>query len=82
MGFFLRNIRKHVTLGRDVCMISDRHESIKSAFNNPENGWHGSGSTHVFCIRHIQQNFLRAIKDRELKDKVSNMGTNIKHFYF
>jgi hypothetical protein len=81
-GFFLRNLRNHVTPGRDVCVISDRHESIKSAFNNPENGWHGSGSTHVFCIRHIQQNFVRAIKDRELKDKVSNMGTNMKHFYF
>jgi len=78
-GFFLRNLRRHVTPQRGVCVISDRHESIKSAYNNPLNGWHESGSVHVYCIRHITQNFLRAIKDRELKKAVSNMG---KLFFF
>ena len=75
----MKNLRTHVTQGRTVCVISDRHESIRSAFNNPDNGWNGSGSTHMFCIWHITQNFMRTIKDGALKDILENMGKNIKH---
>ncbi|XP_050890126.1 uncharacterized protein LOC127095488 [Lathyrus oleraceus] len=50
------------------------HESIKSAYNNPENGWKDPPSSHVYCIRHIAQNFMREINDRELCKKVINMG--------
>jgi len=58
-------------------MISDRHESIKSAFNDPHNGWQETRSTHVYCIRHIKQIFMRTIEDEDLKDVVDNMGKNI-----
>jgi len=80
-GFFMKNLRTHFTQGRTVCVISDRHKSIKSAFNNPDNGWHGTGSTHVFCIRHITQNFIKTIKDVDLKDILENMGKNIKYIF-
>jgi hypothetical protein len=81
-SFFLKNLRRHVTQGLSVCVVSDRHESIKSAFNDPRNGWQETSSTHVYCIRHIKQIFMRAIKDGDLKDIVNNMGKNtILHLF-
>ncbi|CAK8578221.1 unnamed protein product [Lathyrus sativus] len=73
-SFFLRNLRLHVTPQPNLCLISDRHESIKSAYNNPENGWQNPPSSHVYCIRHIAQNFMREIKDKVLRKLVVNMG--------
>ncbi|XP_050915003.1 uncharacterized protein LOC127129948 [Lathyrus oleraceus] len=37
-SFFLRNLRIHITPQVNMCLISDTHESIKSAYKNPENG--------------------------------------------
>ena len=76
-SFFLRNLRRHVTPQANLCLISDRHASIKSAYENPENGWQQSPTTHVYCIRHIAQNFMREIKDNELRKKFINMGKNL-----
>lgn len=73
-SFFLKNLRRHVTPQSGICLISDRHESIKSAYSDPQNGWHDTPTTHVYCIRHIAQNFMRAIKDGELRKQVTNMG--------
>jgi len=49
-SFFLKNLRRHVTPQRDICLILDRHESIKSAYNDPQNGWHDTPTTHVHII--------------------------------
>ncbi|XP_050909862.1 uncharacterized protein LOC127123702 [Lathyrus oleraceus] len=38
-SFFLRNLRIHVTPQPNLCLISDRHDSIKNAYNNPDDGW-------------------------------------------
>lgn len=73
-SFFLRNLRMHVTPQPNLCLISDRHQSIKSAYNNPDNGWQHPPSSHVYCIRHIAQNFMREFKDKELRKKNINMG--------
>ncbi|XP_058784435.1 uncharacterized protein LOC131659238 [Vicia villosa] len=51
-SFFLKNLRLHVTLQSDLCLISDRHESIKTAYNNPDNDWKNPPSVHVYCIRY------------------------------
>ncbi|XP_058742223.1 uncharacterized protein LOC131614679 [Vicia villosa] len=84
-GFFLKNLRMHVAPHPGLCLISDRHASIESAYNNPENGWHEPPSVHVYCIRHIAQNFMREIKDRTLRKKVINMGYALNqptfHYY-
>jgi hypothetical protein len=37
-NFFLKNLRTYVTPQQHLCLISDRHASIKSAYENPENG--------------------------------------------
>ncbi|XP_012568982.1 uncharacterized protein [Cicer arietinum] len=76
-SFFLRNLRKFVTPQANICLISDRHESIKSAYNNPNNGWQDPPSKHMFCVRHIAQNFTREFKDNALKKKVISMGYSI-----
>lgn len=76
-SFFLKNLRRYVTPQVDICLISDRHESIKSAYNNPNNGWHDPPSTHVYCIRHIAQNFMREFKDKELQRKLVCMGNDL-----
>jgi len=73
-SFFLRNLRLHVAPQPNLCLISDRHPSIISAYNNIDNGWQNPSSTHVFCIRHIAQNFMREIKDKTLRKKVVNAG--------
>ncbi|XP_058760996.1 uncharacterized protein LOC131634328 [Vicia villosa] len=38
------------------------------------NGWLNPTSTHVYCIRHIAQNFMREIKDRALRKTLINAG--------
>ncbi|CAK8576844.1 unnamed protein product [Lathyrus sativus] len=58
-------------------MIFDKHASIVSAYKNPTNGWHNPPSVHVYCIRHIAQNFIREIKDRNLLKKVVNVGNSL-----
>ncbi|KAH1259563.1 hypothetical protein GmHk_03G008993 [Glycine max] len=57
-GFFLKNLRRHVTSQINISLISDRHPSIISAYNNPSNLW-VQDTSHFFCLRHIAQNFLR-----------------------
>ncbi|XP_058774267.1 uncharacterized protein LOC131648534 [Vicia villosa] len=56
----------------DELKKGDKHASIESAYNNPTNGWHDPPSTHVYCIRHIAQNFMREIKDRQLRKTLVN----------
>ncbi|XP_058753389.1 uncharacterized protein LOC131626586 [Vicia villosa] len=71
-SFFLRNLRTHVAPQPGLCLISYIHASIESAYNNPANGWQNPPSTHVYCIRHISQNFMREIKDRALRKTLAN----------
>ncbi|XP_058761084.1 uncharacterized protein LOC131634432 [Vicia villosa] len=73
-SFFLRNLRKYVAPQPDLCLISNRHASIESAYNNSDNGWQHPSSTHVYCIRHIAQHFMREIKDRHLRKTLVNAG--------
>ncbi|XP_073225784.1 uncharacterized protein [Cicer arietinum] len=50
-------------------VVEDRHESIKSVVRRVNSNWH-----HVFCVRHISQNFMRTFKNGLMKDLVTNMG--------
>ncbi|XP_058784277.1 uncharacterized protein LOC131659052 [Vicia villosa] len=73
-SFFLWNLRQYVAPQPELCLISDRHVSIESAYNNPANGWQDPSSTHVYCILPIAQNFMREIKDRHLRKTLVNAG--------
>lgn len=76
-SFFLKNLRIHVTPQVNLCLISVKHKLIKNSYNNLENEWQYPPSSHVYCITHIARNFMRQIKDKELRKKVVNMGNNI-----
>jgi transposase-like protein len=67
--FFLQRLRTLVASYPGLCLISDRHESIKSVVRRLNTDWH-----HVFCIRHISQNFMRTFKNADMKNIVTNMG--------
>ncbi|KAL5142699.1 hypothetical protein HKD37_09G025830 [Glycine soja] len=47
----------NILLGKLTFLISDRHPSIISAYNNPTNLW-VQDTFYFFCLRHIAQNFL------------------------
>ncbi|XP_068498438.1 uncharacterized protein [Phaseolus vulgaris] len=72
--FFLRNLQRYVTPQDGLCLISDRHESIKSAYSRDGSDWNNNNSMHVYCIQHITQNFMRRFRNITLKKDVVNMG--------
>ena len=37
--FFLKNLKRHVTPQHGFCLISDKHESIKSVYSRGDSGW-------------------------------------------
>ncbi|RYR27903.1 hypothetical protein Ahy_B01g051980 [Arachis hypogaea] len=60
--FFLSNLRQHVVTRDGVGLISDRHESINAAVERSHGAWSPPRAFHMFCIRHIESNFLRKFK--------------------
>jgi len=37
--FFLKNLKRHVTHQQNLCLMSDRHNSINAVFKRPNSGW-------------------------------------------
>ncbi|XP_047173528.1 uncharacterized protein LOC124841321 [Vigna umbellata] len=72
--FLLKNLRRHVTPQQNLCLISDRHNSISATFNRPTSGWAEGQCVHVYYIRHIVQNFTRRFRDTSLKKDLVNMA--------
>ncbi|XP_057759298.1 uncharacterized protein LOC130979774 [Arachis stenosperma] len=72
--FFLSNLRQHVVTRDGVGLISDRHESINAAVERSNGAWSPSRAFHIFCIRHIESNFLRKFKAPYLQKLVVNIG--------
>ncbi|XP_027336945.1 uncharacterized protein LOC113850565 [Abrus precatorius] len=68
--WFLALIRLHVTDRAGICLISDRHQSIKGAVSNPHIGWQPPNAYHVYCIRHIASNFNHRFKNIALKKEL------------
>ena len=72
------SLRRYVTPQDGLCLIYDRHESIKSAYSRDDSGWNNNNFVHVYCIWHITQNFIRKFRNTTLKKDVVNMG-NFTH---
>ncbi|XP_025679105.1 uncharacterized protein [Arachis hypogaea] len=72
--FFLSNLRQHVVTRDGVGLISDRHESINAAVERSNGAWSPPRAFHMFCIRHIESNFLRKFKAPYLQKLVVNIG--------
>ncbi|XP_057734719.1 uncharacterized protein LOC130950210 [Arachis stenosperma] len=72
--FFLSNLRQHVVRRDGVGLISDRHDSIRSAIDRSNGAWSPPRAFHMFCIRHIKSNFLRKFKAPYLQKLIVNIG--------
>ncbi|XP_025625200.1 uncharacterized protein [Arachis hypogaea] len=72
--FFLSNLRQHVVTRDGVGLISDRHESINAAVARSNGAWSPPRAFHMFCIRHIESNFLRKFTAPYLQKLVVNIG--------
>ncbi|XP_057734692.1 uncharacterized protein LOC130950174 [Arachis stenosperma] len=72
--FFLSNLRQHVVTRDGIGLISDRHESINAAVERSNGAWSPPRAFHMFCIRHIESNFLRKFKAPYLQKLVVNIG--------
>ena len=80
-GFFLKNLRRHVTPQINISLISDRHPSIISAYNNPSNLW-VQDISHFFCLHHIAKNFLRCNSNcKHLKKSLMLVGENLFYLF-
>ncbi|XP_025703098.1 uncharacterized protein [Arachis hypogaea] len=72
--FFLSNLRQHVVTRDGVGLISDRHDSIRAAIARSNGAWSPPRAFHMFCIRHIESNFLRKFKALYLQKLIVNIG--------
>ncbi|XP_025670284.1 uncharacterized protein [Arachis hypogaea] len=72
--FFLSNLRQHVVTRDGMGLISNRHESINAAVERSHGARSPPRAFHMFCIRHIESNFLRKFKAPYLQKLVVNIG--------
>ncbi|KAH1257894.1 hypothetical protein GmHk_03G007764 [Glycine max] len=65
-----------------ICLISDRHASIKSVVANEALGWQPPHAYHVYCVRHIASNFNHKFKNEKQKQMLKKLGyTPCKHIF-
>ncbi|XP_020970169.1 uncharacterized protein LOC110268386 [Arachis ipaensis] len=71
-SFFLSHLRQHVTLQPSILVISDRHNSIKTALEAPDGGWLPPAAYRAFCIRHVVANFSLTFKGKNARRLLVN----------
>ncbi|XP_025703169.1 uncharacterized protein [Arachis hypogaea] len=84
-SFFLSNLRTHVTPQEGILVISDRHNGIKAALENPENGWLPPRAYRVYCIRHVAANFSLSFKGKDARRMLVNAAyakTKAEFYYW
>ncbi|KAL5177074.1 hypothetical protein HKD37_08G022896 [Glycine soja] len=72
-SWFLAHLREHVTDKNGICLISDRHASIKSTVANEALGWQPPHGYHVYCVRHIASNFNRKFNNAKQKEMLKKL---------
>ena len=80
-SWFLAHLREHVTDKDGICLISDRHASIKAAVANEALGWQPPHAYHVYCVRHIASNFNHKFKNGKQKEMLKKLG-NISYLTY
>ncbi|KAL5165164.1 hypothetical protein HKD37_18G050335 [Glycine soja] len=81
-SWFLAHLREHVTDKNEICLISDRHASIKSVVSNEALGWQPPHGYHVYCVRHIASNFNRKFNNAKQKEMFKKLAyTPYKHVF-
>ncbi|KAH1194066.1 hypothetical protein GmHk_19G054957 [Glycine max] len=81
-SWFLVHLREHVTDKNGICLIYDRHASIKSVIANEALGWQPPHGYHVYCVRHIASNFNRKFNNAKQKEMFKKLAyTPCKHVF-
>ncbi|KAH1233641.1 hypothetical protein GmHk_09G026041 [Glycine max] len=81
-SWFLAHLREHVPDKNGICIIFDRHASIKSTVANEALGWQPLHGYHVYCVRHIASNFNRKFNNAKQKEMLKKLGyTPCKHTF-
>ncbi|KAL5162516.1 hypothetical protein HKD37_07G019624 [Glycine soja] len=81
-SWFLAHLREHITDKNGICLISDRHTSIKSVVANEALGWQPPHGYHVYCVRHIASNFNRKFNNAKQKEMFKKLAyTPCKHVF-
>ncbi|KAH1253369.1 hypothetical protein GmHk_04G010058 [Glycine max] len=82
-SWFLAHLREHVTDQNGICLISDRHASIKFVVANEALGWQPSHGYHVYCVQHIASNFNRKFNNAKQKEMLKKLAyTPCKHIFY
>ncbi|XP_025702674.1 uncharacterized protein [Arachis hypogaea] len=84
-SFFLTNLRQHVTPQQGILVISDRHNGIKAALENPNSGWLPPYAYRAFCIRYVTANFALSFKGTDAKRLLVNIAyakTEAEFYWF
>ncbi|XP_057744757.1 uncharacterized protein LOC130962580 [Arachis stenosperma] len=84
-AFFLSNLRSHVTPQEGILVISDRHNGIKSALEDPVNGWLPPRAYRAYCIRHVAANFSLSFKGKDARRMLVNAAyakTEAEFYYW
>ncbi|XP_057723338.1 uncharacterized protein LOC130939235 [Arachis stenosperma] len=71
-SFFLSHLREHVTPQPGLLVISDRHNGIKAALEDPDGGWLPPSVYRAFCIRHVAANFALTFKGKDARRLLVN----------
>ncbi|KAL5194447.1 hypothetical protein HKD37_20G056530 [Glycine soja] len=73
-SWFLAHLSEHVTDKNGICLISDRHASIKSDVANEALGWQPPHGYHVYCVRHIASNFNQKFNNAKQKEMLKKLA--------
>ncbi|KAL5137362.1 hypothetical protein HKD37_10G027734 [Glycine soja] len=73
-SWFLAHLHKHVIDKNGICLISDRHASIKSVVANEALGWQPPPDYHVYCVRHIASNFNLKFNNAKQKEMLKKLA--------
>ena len=68
------HLREHVIDKDDICLISDRHASIKPVVANERLGWQPPHVYHIYCVRHITSNFNHKFKNEKQKHMLKKLS--------
>ncbi|KAL5177368.1 hypothetical protein HKD37_08G023156 [Glycine soja] len=81
-SWFLAHLREHMIDKNGICLIYDRHASIKSVVANEALGWQPHHGYHVYCVGHIASNFNRKFNNAKQKEMLKKLGyTPCKHIF-
>ncbi|KAK4480405.1 hypothetical protein RD792_013477 [Penstemon davidsonii] len=69
-NWFLNLVQEHVVKGREICLISYRHQGILSAIRESR----CTNITHRYCLRHVRANFCKVHTGGHLKRLVWKAG--------